>query len=276
VRGCSSETLEMSNNKQRWNPERHGCTSKRLLLPGEDEGCWAALLDDLREEYGPETAADHQLVYEAARAVWVLNRNNLRYDEIEQTLCKEQRDSTLWTEEQWRRLELRIRYRTTAERSWMRAMRGLEHVRRNRASEDVARARRAKLEAETKAIAGRSATESVKAAEPKKERPAAALLDFPKPEPHALHQRVVVTVIEDKTTVRGYPANDQIAAMADGVDGRAQVIRTFEFPNGVPAEYAWAGERAVWGIPLKRWWKLVKLEKTRDTEVFLDPRLIDE
>ena len=105
-------------------------------------------------EYGPETAADCQLVHEAARSVWVLNRNNLRYDEIEQTLYEEQRDSTLWTEEQWRRLELRTRYRTTAERSWMRAMRGLEHVRRNRVAEEVARARRAKLEAETRAIKG--------------------------------------------------------------------------------------------------------------------------
>jgi hypothetical protein len=229
----------------------------------------------LQEEYGPETAADHQLVYEAARSVWVLNRNNLRYDDIEQVLYKEQGDSTLWTEEQWRRLELRTRYRTTAERSWMRAMRGLEHVRRNRASEDVARARRAKLEAETKAIAGKPATEVVKAVEPKKER-ATPSLDMPKLEPHALHQRIVVSVVEDKTTVRGYPANDQIAAMAEGVDGRAQVVRRFEFPNGVPAEYVWTGERKVWSMNLTRWRKLVELEKARDVEVFLDPRIVEE
>jgi hypothetical protein len=257
----------MSRNKH---IERHGCTSKRLLLPDEKAETWEALLEDLTEEYGPETAADCQLVHEAARSVWVLNRNNLRYDEIEQKLYEEQRDSTQWTEEQWRRLELRTRYRTTAERSWMRAMRGLEHVRRNRVAEDVARARRAKLEAETKAIKGHAP-----AAEPKEPR-ATSSFDLPKRAPHALHQRIVVSVLEEKTIVRGYPANDQIAAMAEGVDGQTLVTRTFEFPNGVPAEYEWTGGKTVWSTSLRRWRKLAELEKMRDAEVFLDPRIVSE
>jgi hypothetical protein len=265
----SSEALEMSRNTHM---ERHGCTSERLLLPGENAAHWEALLEDLMEEYGPETAADHQLVHEAARSVWVLNRNNLRYDEIEQTLYKEQSDSTLWTEEQWRRLELRTRYRTTAERSWMRAMRGLEHVRRNRVAEEVARARRGKLEAETKAI-----QRNAPAAEPKKERTAPeAAFELPKPEPHALHQRVVVTVMEGKTAVTGYPANEQITAMAEGVDERVQVIRRFEFPNGVPAEYEWTSGKMVWSTSLTRWRRLVEFENMRDAEVFLDPRIVPE
>jgi hypothetical protein len=213
-------------------------------------------------------------VNEAARAVWVLNRNNLRFDEIEQTLYVEQSDTTRWTEEQWRRLELRTRYRTTAERSWMRAMRGLEHVRRNRATEEVARARRAKLEAETKAIEGKS-TNGAKAAEPKKDQ-ATPLREMPKPEPHPLHQRIVVTMMEGKTAVTGYPANDQVEAMAEGADGRVQVIRTFEFPNGVPAEYEWTGGKTVWAISLTRWRRLVELEKARDADVFLDPRMVTE
>lgn len=267
MRGYSSETLEMSRTEHL---ERHGCTSKRLLLPGENAAQWEALLEDLIEEYGPETAADRQLVHEAARSVWVLNRNNLRYDEIEQTLNKEQGNSTLWTEEQWRRLELRTRYRTTAERSWMRAMRGLEHVRRNRVAEDVARARRAKLEAETRAIK-REATVT----EPKKER-ATPSVELPKPELQALHQRIVVTALDGKTAVMGYPVNDQIAAMAEGVDERAQVVRTFEFPNGVPAEYGWTSGKMVWSTSLTIWRRLLELEKARDAEVFLDPRIVSE
>jgi hypothetical protein len=154
----------------------------------------------------------------------------------------------------------------------MRAMRGLEHVRRNRASEDVARARRAKLEAETKLIEGAKAAEPK--AEPKKER-AGSSLALPTREPHALHQRIVVSVVENQTAVRGYPANDQIAKMAEGADPKAQVVRTFEFPDGVPAEYRWVGERLAWRIGLARWRKLVELEKTRDAEVFLDPRIVE-
>ncbi len=251
--------------------ERHGCTSERLLLPGEEPAKWEALLADLIEEYGPETAADCQLVHEAARSVWVLNRNNLRYDEIEQTLYKEESNSTLWTEEQWRRLELRTRYRTTAQRSWMRAMRGLEHVRRNRVTEGVARARRAKLEAETKAIKGHAP-----AAEPKEAR-ATSPFDLPaKRSTHPLYQRVVVKVTEGKTAVLEYPTNEGIAAMAGVADEQAPVVRTFEFPNGVPAEYEWTGGKMIWRMSLPTWRRLAELEKMRDVKVFLDPRIVAE
>jgi hypothetical protein len=141
---------------------------------------------------------------------------------------------------------------------------------RRRVAEDVARARRAKLEAETKAIK-RDAT----VVQPKKER-AESSFELPKLAPHALHQRIVVTVMDGKTTVIGYPVNAQIAAMAEGMDERAQVVRTFEFPNGVPAEYAWTGGKMVWGTSLTRWRRLVELEKAREREVFLDPRIVSE
>jgi signal-transduction protein with cAMP-binding, CBS, and nucleotidyltransferase domain len=44
----------------------------------------------------------------------------------------------------------------------------------------------------------------------------------------------------------------------------------------VPAEYVWTGERKVWSMNLTRWRKLVELEKARDVEVFLDPRIVEE
>src|SRR5258708_1356748 len=114
----------MSKN-QSLNAYKHGCTSKRLLLPDEDRPRWEALLEGMWEEYQPETPVDCRLVGEAARAIWNLERNNQRFDEYEQKLHGEQPDSTQWTTEQWHQLELRTRYRTTAERSWMRALRGL-------------------------------------------------------------------------------------------------------------------------------------------------------
>jgi hypothetical protein len=117
----------------RWNATKHACTSSRLLLPDENPAKLDELLEALREQYRPETTLDLQFVVEAARAIWVLGRNNRRYDEIEQTLYGEEPDSTKWTEEQWRRLDLRARYRTTAERSCTRALRNLGHIRSGRA-----------------------------------------------------------------------------------------------------------------------------------------------
>ena len=112
---------------------KHGCTSSRLVLPDENPAELEELLEGLREQYRPETTLDLKFVVEAARAMWVLERNNRRYDEIEQTLYTEERDSTKWTDEQWKRLDLRARYRTTAERSCARALRNLAHVRSQRA-----------------------------------------------------------------------------------------------------------------------------------------------
>src|SRR6266851_2016418 len=111
--------------------EKHGCTSKQLLLPNEDAAELAALRAGLLDEYQPTTPKDRQLVEEAARSLWMLGRNNRRFDEIEQVLWAEENDSTKWTDAQWKRLELRTRYRTTAERGCSRALRGLDHVRRS-------------------------------------------------------------------------------------------------------------------------------------------------
>src|SRR6478672_9723104 len=120
----------------RWNATKHGCTSSRLLLPDENPEELEEVLEGLREQYRPETILDLKFVVEAARAIWVLQRNNRRYDEIEQTLYTEEQDSTKWTDEQWKRLDLRARYRTTAERSCARALRNLAHVRSQRAGAD--------------------------------------------------------------------------------------------------------------------------------------------
>jgi signal-transduction protein with cAMP-binding, CBS, and nucleotidyltransferase domain len=44
----------------------------------------------------------------------------------------------------------------------------------------------------------------------------------------------------------------------------------------VPAEYEWTGGKTVWSTSLRRWRKLAELEKMRDAEVFLDPRIVSE
>jgi hypothetical protein len=106
--------------------------SSRLLLPDEDPAELDELLEALREQCQPEVTLDFQFIIEAARAIWTLKRNGCRYDEFEHALHKQQPDSTKWTAEQWRQLDLRTRYRTTAERSCTRALQNLAHIRHSR------------------------------------------------------------------------------------------------------------------------------------------------
>src|SRR5690349_22972429 len=78
----------------RWNARKHACTSSELLLPDENAAELDELLEGLHEQYRPETALHIQFVIDAARAIWLLKRNNQRYDEYEQALYKQEPDST--------------------------------------------------------------------------------------------------------------------------------------------------------------------------------------
>jgi len=224
----------------RWNATKHACTSSRLLLPDENPAKLDELLEGLRQQYRPETTLDLQFVVEAARAIWVLGRNNRRYDEIEQTLYGEEPDSTKWTEEQWRRLDLRARYRTTAERSCTRALRNLGHIRSGRA--------------QFQEVKGKAKEEKQKAAE---EKP----LELPKGGPPPLYQRIVETVAEGGNTTRVYPTNDQLRKMTNNMAAETKLARIFEFPGGARRSYQ---------LDVGTWRKLIALEEARGDGVFLD------
>ena len=193
----SSERLEMSDNAL-----KHGCTSEKLLLPDEDAAQYQVLLEGLMENYRPETLVHRTFVLDAARAIWILQRNNRRYDEIEQALFKEERDSTKWTAEQWKQLELRTRYRTTAERSCTRALKNLEHIRKSWAPE--AKKPEVKTEVEK--------TE----------------MKMPEARPTMLDQRIITTVTDGKTVMVAHPSNEELMAVVNKVEGIGGVIRLFE------------------------------------------------
>ena len=160
--------------------------------------------------------------------MWVLERNNRRYDEIEQMLYTEERDSTKWTDEQWKRLDLRARYRTTAERSCARALRNLAHVRSQRAG---------------------VGERQVMPKEEKKKAGAEKPLQLPSGGPPPLYQRVVVTVADGKASTRVYPTNEQLRRVIEDRAPETKLARIYEFLNGVPSEYGWAeGARSSWQI----------------------------
>jgi hypothetical protein len=225
----------------RWNATKHACTSGRLLLPDEKPADLDELLEGLREQYRPETTLDLKFVVEAARAMWVLDRNNRRYDEFEHTLYGEETDSTKWTDEQWRRLDLRARYRTTAERSCTRALRNLAHIRGGRAKFDT-------VEAKPK-------EENKKAAAEKR-------LEVPKGGPPPLYQRIVETKTEGGIATQVYPTTEQLRRVTANLAPETALDRIFEFADG---------GRSGFRMDVGKWRQLIAMEETRGDGVFLKP-----
>jgi hypothetical protein len=225
----------------RWNATKHACTSGRLLLPDEDPAQLDELLEGLREQYRPETTLDLQFVVEAARAIWNLQRNNRRYDEFEHTLYGEEKDSTEWTEEQWRRLDLRARYRTTAERSCTRALRNLAHIRGGRA----------KFEA----VEAKPKEENKKAAAEKR-------IEVPKGGPPPLHQRIVEIKTEGGTATQVYPTTEQLRKVTANLAPETELDRIFEFADGRSCSFR---------IDVGKWRQLIAMEEARGDGVFLNP-----
>ncbi len=229
----------------RWKAIKHAWMSSRLLLPDEDPAELDELLEGLREQYQPEAALDFQFIIEAARAIWTLKRNGRRYDGFEHALHKQQPDSTRWTTEQWRQLDLRTRYRTTAERSCTRALQNLAHIRH---------------------IRGKFAVAEVIEVKPKEEKkkaaPAEMPFQLPKAGPPPLYQRIVVTEAEGKTSARVYPTTEELHEVTKDLAPETKLERIFDSPNGVLARFM---------ITVASWRKLVALEEARGDGIFLKP-----
>ena len=59
------------------------------------------------------------------------------------------------------------------------------------------------------------------------------LIDF------QLFQVIEVRIVDGSLSIRSHPATEDLFVDADQSQEGAEVRRTFEFPDGIPAEYAW-------------------------------------
>jgi hypothetical protein len=126
------------------NARTHGCTSTQLILPNEDPVEWEALKTAWLRDYSPDCDTFRELVLAAATAQWFLRRNEKRLNEAEQFFHTEAHASPLfWLEPQHRLYERILRYRTAAERSFLRARAAVEQYRRSRFLEQKELTRRA-------------------------------------------------------------------------------------------------------------------------------------
>ncbi|HMF78985.1 MAG TPA: hypothetical protein VK604_25225 [Bryobacteraceae bacterium] len=101
----------------------HGCRSEKVILRHEDPAEYTAIIEDWYHQYNPQTPAERLLVNETAHAQWFLLRNQRRFDEVEYEKNMNFRN---WTEDQNHEYALALRYKTAAERAFLRWFKELE------------------------------------------------------------------------------------------------------------------------------------------------------
>jgi len=234
----------------------HGCTSKRLLLPGDDPAEWEALQAQWLADYEPDKPTFRDQVLRAAEADWLLRRAMDRYCAAEQKLCKDEPDFLEWTEEQHKILERFGRYRTTAQRWFHRERGAAEQLRKARFSEGL------RVEAARRNEVVEEADEPVEVVkQPVKAKPVPIVQD------------VEVDLDADGRTVsKWWPPHQYVQTRARMEEEPVYVRRQFYFFCAVPPEYHWltddpdrrVAKSEFWRtMPYAEWQKWVEMEELR-------------
>ena len=214
----------------------HGCRSEKIVLPFEDPAEWDFTLQSWMNAYQPQenpTAAT--LVFETARAHWLLQRNQKRLDESESCLPP---DAMYWTADHHKQYSNFLRYKTTTERSFYRAFNALEAYGK-RQSDRAAQAERA-IDAHCARESKARAQMAKIHIEWLKKKAAAAAKSL------CTRQWVEVAANSRGECITACsPSNEELAQqLADRGPGSAPapefVTRYICFLNGVPPAYEWA------------------------------------
>lgn len=116
--GPRSETGKLASSR---NSLKHGLAASTLLIPGEDPAAFESLRDVLLEEHQPASETEALLIKEMAQSYW-LTRRAIRLQ------------SDCFTEDgvDQRRLSLFLRYQTTHERAFYKALNTLMRLKKER------------------------------------------------------------------------------------------------------------------------------------------------
>jgi hypothetical protein len=139
----SGPKTESGKERSSQNSYKHGLTSSKVVLPGEDPAEYDAFRADILEQYQPANAIEQILVEELAAAGWRLNRSRAVETEILKQLIGDAADSavglaTVFVEKpkEFNRL---LRYLTSIERAYYRVLDKLTRLQKERrAAEEAA------------------------------------------------------------------------------------------------------------------------------------------
>ncbi len=105
------------------NSFKHGLASGSIVVPGEDPAAFDALLADLSADHAPANSTEEILVHEMAQSYWLMQR-----------ATRLQNSCWAGTEVDGKQLALFLRYRTTYERAFHKALNTLLQLKKQRES----------------------------------------------------------------------------------------------------------------------------------------------
>jgi hypothetical protein len=152
------------------NARKHGLRSRKLLIGDERQEDFDGLVAGWRAEYEPEGQAGESLSERVILGDWFLRRAEDAVMELETEL--RETPALERTADQEAKLQLYLRYKTTAERSFYRAFYALRGLRKDKFKEELVRVReivrqevwRAAQEASEAEAAARRVGAAIKAA----------------------------------------------------------------------------------------------------------------
>lgn len=207
------------------NAIKHGCRSEKTILRDEDPAEFDALIDGWFELYKPDNEIAIALVEETARAHWFLKRARHRLEEVEFNLPG---NAYCWTDSQQSLYANFSRYKTTAERAFLRFYKETEayydKIFRKEQARERAFARLAAIEA--RFLSERAASQ--KANENR-------LVQWARIETQSWDPGV-----PNKTVTTLHPTNKELLERVKELGHLPfYVTRVLEFVHGVPPEYNW-------------------------------------
>jgi hypothetical protein len=249
------------------NARKHGMRSRKLLIGGERQEDFDRLAAGWREEYEPEGQAAESLIERVILGDWFLRRAEDACMEAEAELAET--PFAEQTEEQHAKVQLYLRYKTTAERSFYRAFYALRGLRKDKFKEEVdlmrvrevvrqearSQVRQAAQEVREEQAAVRR-VEAVKKVSLQKTAdtgaaPATRAQALFQGQHHrkkmrkvaVLDQWIEVEIQDGKTVTKLYPSNEGLIREGQRMDPPPELVyRRLHFPNGIPEEYRWVGD----------------------------------
>jgi hypothetical protein len=222
----------------RHNAFQHGCRSIKLIFEGEGREEFERLEKMWQAEFPGLSEAMGRVLTRLVVADFQLQWNEQRLLETEAAL--EELEPSEWSEDDHKQLQRFQRYHTTADRRFQRVWNILKQFRKDT----------------------ETAAEKTRAAAP------AAMVknELVIPKAKFLRQTVIVKIEEGKTVTRTHPTTEMLLQQAPLGDEKTTVCRAFEFPHGVPPEYAWLDSTGHQQMSLPVWLKVVERERASGSE----------
>ena len=135
---------EAGKERSSRNSCKHGLTSSKVVLPGEDPAEYDAFRADILEQYQPANAIEQILAEELAAAGWRLNRSRAIETEVLKQLMGDAADSAVGLAkvfvEKPKQFDRLLRYLTSIERAYYRILDKLTKVQKERRTAEHAAA----------------------------------------------------------------------------------------------------------------------------------------